>query len=135
MDWLAGTAGGLAHARSATTRCLTAQGVAVVLHSRPLLLHSLAPRLYPPAYTRHLLMPATPSHLVGFSNKNQAGDDSTLVYDVAANRWRRGATRPFPSGHHVAAEVVNRAGTSRLYLFGGLRRGQDKVGAHGSDAG
>ncbi|PSC70620.1 N-acetylneuraminate epimerase [Micractinium conductrix] len=60
-------------------------------------------------------------------------DDSTLVYDVAANRWRRGATRPFPSGHHVAAEVVNRAGTSRLYLFGGLRRGQDKVQIYNID--
>lgn len=51
------------------------------------------------------------------------GSKATLAYNIAARTWRDDlAVRPFFGNHH-AAEVFN----GKLYLFGGLSRGEGKV--------
>lgn len=53
-----------------------------------------------------------------------AGNGGTFLYNTATRKWTQGAARPF-AGHHIAAEVIN----NKLYLFGGLKKGGNKVRA------
>jgi len=51
-----------------------------------------------------------------------AGNGGTFLYNTYTGQWKQGAPRPY-AGHHIGAEVIN----NRLYLFGGLTAGGDKV--------
>ena len=51
-----------------------------------------------------------------------AGNGGTFLYNTYTGQWKQGVPRPY-AGHHIAAEVIN----NRLYLFGGLNAGGNKV--------
>ena len=57
------------------------------------------------------------------NQNNCAGNDGTYLYNTYTGQWKQGAPRPYP-GHHHAAEVIN----NKLFIFGGLRVGGNKVG-------